>query len=287
MKKKKIKVNRSALVMIGIIVAACLWIDWGNSSIMISKYTISSERIPDSFSGFRIVQVSDLHNAEFGRENKTLIKKIKELEPDIIVITGDLVDSYHPDVDVSISFAREAAKIAPTYYVSGNHEARMTSFSEFALELEEAGVIVLNNEAIVLEQGGDTITLVGVCDPAMPFDGIYDGEAAVVNRRVSSLMENVEGYSILLSHRPELFDTYVSNEVDLIFTGHAHGGQFRLPFVGGLFAPNQGWFPMYDAGIFLEGDTRMVVSRGLGNSAFPFRINNRPELVVAELKCEK
>jgi predicted MPP superfamily phosphohydrolase len=95
-----------------------------------------------------------------------------------------------------------------------------------------------------------------------------------------------EEFTLLLSHRPEMFDTYVEKDVDLVFSGHAHGGQFRIPFVGGVFAPNQGLFPKYDSGIYSEGNTTMVVSRGIGNSAFPFRINNRPEVILVELDTE-
>ena len=254
---------------------------------MVNKVTISSSRIPTSFSNFRIAQVSDLHNAEFGEKNSKLLKMLSENTPDIIVITGDLVDSRHTNMDIALDFAKEAIHIAPVYYVNGNHEARLSQYDKLKNGLKEIGVVVLEDKAIQVENDGEKITLVGLSDPDFTIkDDMFEETPAMVNSKLKNLIDVENNYTILLSHRPELFKTYVSCDIDLVFTGHAHGGQFRLPFVGGLIAPNQGLFPKYDAGLYTDGNTNMIVSRGIGNSIIPFRFNNRPEIVLVELRTE-
>ena len=230
--KKRNKKRVILIVTVVILVGLCCWTIWGNTVLEINEYAIMSDKIPEAFTGFRIAQVSDLHNAEFGDGNEKLIELLSQTDPDIIVITGDLIDSRHTDIEIALEFARQAINIAPIYYVSGNHEARVREYEDLKMGLAEAGVNVLEDQ---------------------------------------------------ISHRPELFDLYVETEMDLVFSGHAHGGQFRLPFIGGLVAPNQGFFPKYDAGLFSVDSTNMIVSRGVGNSIIPIRFNNRPEIVVAVL----
>lgn len=280
--KKKMIILSVILVVLS---AISVWIAWGNTALMINEITVTGNRIPQSFSGYRIAQVSDLHNTEFGNDNANLIAKLKECNPDIIVLTGDLIDSYHTDIDISAAFAEKAVQIAPVYFVAGNHEARIDKYSELLDRLADAGVTILQNESVILEKGSETVTLLGVNDPSFQADSLFDEDAAVMELALSELMKNASGYTILLSHRPELFDTYLSNKVDLVLSGHAHGGQFRFPFVGGVVAPGQGLFPKYDAGLYTKDDTSMVVSRGIGNSIFPFRVNNRPEIVLIELSA--
>ena len=271
----------SLMVMLIILV---IWIIWGNTALMVNTTTISSSRIPASFSGFRIAQVSDLHNAEFGESNERLLELLSENEPNIIVITGDLVDAQHTNITIALDFAAEAVRIAPVYYVTGNHEASLSQYSTLKAGLEVAGVVVLEDEAVQLESNGEAVTLIGLSDPNFTIRGDVFGEVPdMVNIKLKSLMGDESGYTILLSHRPELFESYAACDIDLIFSGHAHGGQFRLPLIGGLIAPNQGFFPKYDAGMFSAHNTHMVVSRGLGNSIIPFRINNRPEIILVEL----
>ena len=254
--------------------------------MMVSTISISSSHIPAAFSGFRIAQVSDLHNSEFGKNNTELLKLLSESRPDIIAITGDLIDANHTDVGIALGFAQESVRIATTYYVTGNHEAASPQYDTLKAGLEEAGVIVLEDEAVSLERNGETITLFGLGDPDFTVKGDMFGEtAAMVSTKLKNLDDGEGGYTILLSHRPELFETYVDCGIDLVFAGHAHGGQFRLPFIGGLVAPNQGMFPQYDAGLYTDGSTSMVVSRGIGNSIIPFRFNNRPEIVLVELNA--
>ncbi len=251
---------------------------------MVSEILISSDRLPDSFSGFRMAHVSDLHNTEFGEDNVTLLQMLSESQPDIIVITGGLIDTRHTDIEIALSFAQESVKIAPNFYVTGDHEASSSQYDTLKAGLESAGVTVLEDEITYLEREEKTIALLGLSDPDFTIKGDLFGEIpAMVSTKLKNMLEQDTMYSVLLSHRPELFETYAACGVDLIFSGHAHGGQFRLQFIGGLIAPDQGLFPKYDAGLYTDGNTIMIVSRGLGNSIIPVRFNNRPEIVLIEL----
>ena len=270
-------------VLAGILLVLIVWTAWGNTALERNAYTISSRELPDAFDGYRIAQVSDLHNAEFGEGNQRLLKMLREAEPDMIAITGDLIDSRRTDLAVALAFAKEAVQIAPCYYVSGNHEARVSEYQELKAGLAAAGVTVLDDTQVKIEVSGESITVIGVNDPSFSADYL-SGDAAVIDQKLSELVAEDPGFTLLLSHRPELFDTYVAHDIDLVLSGHAHGGQFRLPLIGGLVAPNQGLFPKYDAGLYSEGNTNMIVSRGIGNSIIPVRFNNRPEVVLIELK---
>ena len=279
------KKNAIILVAVSIaFVAIVIWIAWGNSALMVNEIKITNDKIPQSFEGFRIAQVSDLHNAELGKDNNKLIEKLNECEPDIIVLTGDLIDSNHTNLEVALSFARQAVKIAPCYFVTGNHEAWVGSqYEELKTSLENAGVTVLQDEAIELNYGDECIQLIGLNDPDFSERDSFLSESILETKLSQVNISN--GFTILLSHRPEYFNVYQNKNIDLVLSGHAHGGQFRLPFLGGVIAPNQGFFPKYDAGIYTENGTTMIVSRGIGNSIIPVRINNRPEIVIIELNC--
>ncbi len=265
-------------------VAAGGYLYWGNNSLTVSNYLIKNSKIPESFRGFKIVQLSDLHNKDFkGR----LSEKVKELSPDIIVITGDLIDSRRTDIPVAEKLITELKSTAPIYYITGNHESRIESYPELRKMLESHGVSVLDGKTVEIERNGEKITLTGIDDARSFGSGLLSECEILFSQKLKELSESKgEGYGILLSHRPELIDIYAEHGFDLALTGHAHGGQIRLPFVGGILTPNQGFFPEYDAGEFKKGDTTMIVSRGLGNSVFPFRIGNRPDIVLCELKGE-
>lgn len=283
-KRENMKKHLKLCVISSIFFALLVYLIWGNTALTVSNIKISSSRIPIAFSGFRIAQVSDLHNAEFGKGNRKLLELLSESKPDIIAITGDLVDAGHTDIGVALDFAKEAVKIAPVYYVTGNHEASLSQYDELKIELKTIGVIVLEDEAVQLKHDTEEITLIGLSDPDFTIKGDVFREApAMVRTKLSSLVDDESSYTILLSHRPELFESYARCSIDLVLSGHAHGGQFRLPFIGGLIAPNQGLLPQYDAGLYTSGSTNMIVSRGLGNSIIPIRFNNRPEVVVIEL----
>ena len=277
--------NKKILSIISLILITLIgWTLWGNTALEVNEYAIASDRIPGAFTGFRIAQVSDLHNTEFGEGNEKLIELLYQTDPDIIVLTGDLIDSRQTDIEIALEFARQSVQISPMYFVSGNHEARVSEYEDLKMGLEEAGVIVLENEKVILEQEGESITLIGLDDPSFKEDYLFGDAASVTQSALTELQNESDGYTVLLAHRPEQFDVYIASNIDLVFSGHAHGGQFRLPVIGGLFAPNQGLFPKYDAGLFSQGNTTMVVSRGVGNSIIPIRFNNRPEIIVVELE---
>ena len=261
-----------------------LWTMWGNTALELNAYTISSDDLPGSFDGHRIAHVSDLHNAVFGDANKKLLSLLQNAEPDMIAITGDLIDSRNTDVAAALSFVEKAMQIAPCYYVTGNHEARVSEYDSLRSGLEDIGVVVLGDEQLEITVCGESISTLGVNDPSFNTDYLFGDAAAVMDAKLSELAVEDDAFTILLSHRPELYDVYADCGIDLVLSGHAHGGQFRPPFVGGLIAPNQGFFPKYDAGLYTEGGTNMIVSRGIGNSILPFRFNNRPEVVVVELE---
>ena len=273
-------------VAAAVLVALVIWIAWGNTALELNTYTVSSAKLPQSFDGYRIAHVSDLHNAEMGKENGKLLTMLRDADPDMIAITGDLIDSRNTDIEVALQFVREAVKIAPCYYVTGNHEARVNEYGELKAGMEATGITVLEDVKTKISIEGETITLIGVNDPSYQTDYLFGDSETVMNTKLEDLHTGNDGFTLLLSHRPELFDTYVDQDVDLVLSGHAHGGQFRLPFIGGLVAPNQGLFPEFDAGIYTEGNTNMLVSRGVGNSILPFRINNRPEVILIELQAE-
>ena len=275
------------IYMVASIVAFLLlfssWIWRGKTALEVNEYEMISNRIPEAFSGFRIAQISDLHNAQFGERNEGLLSLLSQADPDIIVITGDLIDSRHTDIEIALEFCESAIEIAPVYYVTGNHEARVTEYEDLKNGLEENGIVILENEKVRLSRDEEYITLMGIQDPSFTTDYLFGEAESVAAATLSELQNESDRYTVLLSHRPELFDVYVDSQIDLVFSGHAHGGQFRVPFIGGFVAPNQGFCPEYDAGLFSKENTTMVVSRGVGNSIIPLRFNNRPEIVVVEL----
>lgn len=261
-----------------------IWIYWGNRFIEVTHIKISDRFIPEQFDGFVIVHVSDLHNAEFGENQYDILQKVRNANPDIIVITGDLVDSSHTNVGIAMKFVEGISKVAPVYYVSGNHEAWSESYPILREQLEQNDIFVLDDKSVHLLQGETAIQLIGLSDPDFMLQSDLFGEKeAMINHKLQEIVKDNSYYSILLSHRPELIEAYSNYSIDLVLSGHAHGGQFRLPFIGGIIAPDQGFFPKYTAGMYTVGRTRMIVSRGLGNSIIPIRMNNRPELVVVEL----
>ncbi len=270
----------AVLIMAAVLVALLsLWIYWGNSSLQVSRHLIQDQKITEPFHGFTIVQVSDLHNAQFGRGQAELIRQVRAARPDLIAVTGDLVDSRRTDIGTAMEFIEAAVQIAPVYYVTGNHESRVAAYAALEEQMQQAGVTILHDRSVQLERGHASIRLLGLDDPAFaPMSG-------TTAARLQALADDSQ-FTILLSHRPELFAVYAANNIDLVLCGHAHGGQVRLPLIGGLVAPNQGFLPKYSEGIYKDGRTDMIVSRGLGNSLFPFRINNRPELVIVTLMMD-
>lgn len=284
MKKKKEKKKKKLILSAAGVLAVVfiIWTLWGNTALMLTEYTVSSEKLPAAFDGYKICHISDFHDSEFGKSNEKLVNMIKNTEPDIIVITGDLVDHRRTDVPLSVSFVEQITPIAPVYYVTGNHEEQIEGFDELIDGIMSAGAIYLNNRSMQIQKAGVHINISGVDDPYFLVNYIDETEQISLDKVLEEVLPE-EGFNILLSHRPDYFDIYVTHEIDLVLSGHAHGGQVRLPYFGGVIAPDQGFLPKYSEGQFTAGDTNMIISRGLGNSIVPLRVNNRPEVVVITL----
>lgn len=285
--KKTSKTKKKLLLAAAFIFGIICFCIWQNNSIVIKNSKYINAKIPNSFKDFTIAHVSDLHNKEFGKNQVKLLNKLKSVSPDIIVITGDLIDRRKFDLDIAITFIKGAVEIAPVYYVPGNHEAWSGKYASIKEKLMANGVIVLDNTAFELKKGDDSIQILGLSDPDFLTSDYLDGTDNREILKQLKIWSSSESFKILLSHRPELFNLYFENNMDLIFTGHAHGGQFRIPGIGGLVAPDQGFFPKYASGSYNKGMSTMFVSRGLGNSIIPIRIFNRPEIVVVSLKQKR
>ncbi|MEE1186812.1 MAG: metallophosphoesterase [Acutalibacteraceae bacterium] len=284
--KKKTMIIAS-IILIVLITALSIYVHFENKKIDVSEIYVNDSNIPKEFNNFKIMQISDLHNSVFGENNQDLIDVVIKNSPDIIVITGDIIDSYHPDVDISVDFIKQIQNYAPIYYVNGNHEYRLTEeYAEFKSKIINFNVTVLENSQTVINKNGAKIDILGVNDPTFSYLYGYTDDETNLNNYLDSLDYSSDNYKILLSHRPEKFELYCNHNLNLVFCGHAHGGQIRIPYIGGLYAPHQGLFPKYTSGIYNKGNTNMIVSRGLRNRSFPARINNNPEVVIAILKSK-
>ncbi|MBS4219464.1 metallophosphoesterase [Bacillus sp. FJAT-49711] len=276
MKRKLLK-----LILFIAFVWAFLYIN--NYWLQTSEYEIESERIPKEFDGIKIVQISDLHDATFGEKQARLVKKVKKLNPDFVFITGDFIDSNRYDLQNSLDFVEQITPFTDVFYVTGNHEVAVNKIDEITKALMDLGVHVLMDETVEIEKAGESLLIAGVQDPLIK--AIPPPEETIAESLDEILLDDQkDSFKLLLSHRPEVFDVYAIKHIDVVFTGHAHGGQVRIPGIGGLIAPGQGWFPKYTSGLHEKGNTHMIVSRGLGNSIIPFRVLNRPEIVIVNLK---
>ena len=273
MKKKSI-----ILIIVSVVLSVfMIWMIWGNLALTVNQYTVESAKFPETLSGFRIAQISDLHNDELEEGNVSIISALEKADPDVIVITGDIIDRSRTDIDVAIDLAKKISKIALTCYVSGNHESALSDeeYADFCKQLTAAGVVVLNNDSIELDRNGAKVKIVGISDES--FGNIPS------DSELKELVDDTDTYTILLAHRPNDFERYTEFGCDLVLSGHLHGGQFRLPFLGGLYAPSYGLFPEYNGGKYEIGESVMIVSRGVGNSSFPIRFNNPREIVIIEI----
>ena len=267
--------SKKLITFIVCIICLLTYLQYENKALEITTIEVEDSKIPKSFDNFSIIQISDLHDAEFGENQKNLIEKVKEIDPDIIVITGDFIDFSRYNIENSSNFISGVSDSYKVYYVPGNHEAALKSrYEEVQNNLQKAGATVLDNENYKICKDNECINLIGVQDISF----IENKDKNILKNTISEL-KNESLYNILLSHRPNLWETYEKAGMDLVLSGHAHGGQIRLPFNNGLYAPDQGVFPQYTSGANKFGNTLVVISRGLGNSRFPFRVNNRPEIV--------
>ena len=256
---------------------------WSNHSLQVQRFTFTSPRLPAGFDGCVIVQLSDLHGALFGEDNRDLLKVVAKNRPDYIFLTGDLLDQYRATPhSYAVSLGGALADIAPTYFVTGNHEWALPDVPGLKRKLEEAGVQVLTNEYTVLARDGDNAVLAGVDDPNGYADQKTPEEVAEEVRAAFA-----DPFWILLAHRNNYFeDAYCRLGADLVISGHGHGGLVRLPFTDGLVSVERTFFPSYTAGFYQAGGADLFVSRGLGNSGRTFRLFNRPQVAVLTLKRE-
>lgn len=268
----------TALIILALIAAAAAFlIKDSRDDLEISRYEVKSQKLPESFDGFKIVQLSDLHGAEFGEDGMELVEKVKELEPDMIALTGDFVTD-EGDLAAVEKLAARLVKLCPVYFISGNHEFGSGLAVKVRNILERAGVKYLSNEYLTISRGEDGILLGGVEDPLAYADMLSPDELAQKMNDAAP-----DAFKILLGHRNYWMTEYPELPVDLIFCGHAHGGLIRIPGVGGLIGTDRRLFPDFDAGQFNNGRYTLIVSRGLGNSVPIPRIFNRPEIVCVEL----
>ena len=277
----KRRTRRTLLLLLALLVAGTVFLYDQQNRIQTETLEYASPRLPAAFDGFRVVQVSDLHGKEFGDGNETLLKKVAELRPDLIAITGDLVDNVS-QFSMIASVAEGLAAIAPTYYVTGNHEWAIKEAYTVKALLRECGVTVLSNEFLPLERGGETIILAGIDDPNGPYDQKTPGELADEIRAAYG-----DPYILLLGHRNEYHEVYSDARFDLTLCGHVHGGVIRLPFTDGLIDnTRRRFFPSYTAGLYDLAGGELMVSRGLGNGGSSFRLFNRPHLPLIILESK-
>ena len=271
------------LTLVLIVAALTAFYKYSNYSIEVERAEFGSENLPALFDGYRIVQLSDLHGAEFGEGNEKLLKEVEKAKPDCIVITGDLVDRFRgADLAAIKQLATELAALAPSYYVTGNHEWAVGSVPELKSLLRECGVTVLSNEYVELTAGDDRIILAGIDDP----NGYADQKTP---EELAAELYAAEGdpFWILLAHRNNRFEhQYSLLGADLTISGHGHGGIIRLPFTDGLLSTDRTFFPSHTAGFYEDNGETVFVSRGLGNSGISRRLFNRPELAVLTLRYE-
>ncbi|MCD8181158.1 MAG: metallophosphoesterase [Firmicutes bacterium] len=256
-----------------------------DNRLEVTRYNISSKKIPTGFNGFRILQISDYH----GDSVPGLVEEIARESPDIIVSTGDLVHDKG-SYAAGVRLCGHLSDIAPVYAVTGNHDVWRGDYKQFETELTAAGVITLHNERVILERGGGKIALSGIDDP-------FSMNNSKINENIQNALSKLPRagvYDILLFHRANLFDTLKYHGFDLILAGHMHGGQFRLPGGRGVVSPKSSWaskapvfFPKYVGGYYKSPRTDMIVSRGVGNPMFIPRLFNRPEITVVQLHSDE
>ncbi len=276
MKKRHGCLHWLILLFVVGLVGAGIWY-FENYTIVTEELSVASLSLPEGFADFRITQVSDIHGKEFGEDNQDLLAAVADTNPDIIVLTGDIVDDDSQLADLP-ALVDGMVEIAPTYYISGNHEWTMDMDAVFQI-MERCGATSLRNEYIPLYRNGQSILLVGFDDPNGPSDQATPGE-------VMEQLRNDHGdcFVVALYHRNDQLELFTELGVDVVLSGHGHGGIIRLPYVGGLIDTDRTLFPDYTDGLYVSGDTQMVVSRGLGgNSGWDFRIGNRPHLPVVIL----
>ena len=255
----------------------------------ITSYDITSKKIPKSFHGYKIAHLSDLHGALHGAGNEELIRAIDQAQPDLIVMTGDMMDHRGGAVKNALDLCRKLAKRYPVYYAIGNHEQTLAKpvWQDAVHELCDMDVRILDNQKLELTVDGRSIDVYGLTTPMVYYKdplGEYERGVELTKGHVTDLLgvSDKARFKLLLAHNPLYFPAYYNWGADLTLSGHVHGGIIRIPGLGGLLSPDMTFFPKYDAGHFKRNGRHLIVSRGLGNN-FLFRICNKPELIFITL----
>lgn len=275
------------ILLIVVVILIIVLIYWSNYGISVSRYPVSSARIPAGFEGCRIVQLSDLHSSSIGRNNSRLMEAVDGEEPDYVVMTGDMVSNFDTDFSVTLALCSALAEKYPVYYIMGNHEEGLEKADWQALRtaLADAGVVVLDNETVTLTaENGDTINLIGLWYNLNYYHQLASHYTAFTGEVMEKILgEAPQGYNILLTHNPNYFDVYAAWGADLTLSGHIHGGMIRLPVIGGVLSPETLLFPQYDAGLYENGEASLILSRGLGRGRMGIRLFNPPDVVSITL----
>ncbi len=286
--KKERKVTKRALcVILTLFIVFSLVTVWGNVTLSVEHFDIETEKL-NIEKGYKIAHISDYHNTKNNFLTEAVINSLKEEKPDIIFLTGDLVDCRKTDIEKSIAFVSDVIEIAPVYYVTGNHECNISidsqsAFDNMVADLENMGVEVLRQEvAAVILPNNEIINVFGIDDPYFHCEFSRQVKSATASL-CDSFEVDENKLNLLLAHHPEQLDIYSQYGFDVVYSGHAHGGQGRL-FGMGLIAPDQGLFPKYTSGVYEENNTKLIVSRGIGNSIAPVRIFDRPHLIYTIIK---
>lgn len=272
---------RRLLALLALFALAAGFVYWQNFTLQVEPVELFFESLPPQFDGLRVAELSDLHGRSFGKNNVRLLRTLQKARPDMICICGDLFDEK-TDLTMLEPLLTGLTDIAPVYYVTGNHEWQVKNLREILQKMRAWGVTVLENEGRVLSRGGAEMVVAGVHDPCGPYD--MKTPAALV-RELRSAQGN--DFILMLSHRNDELAMWSQLGVQMVLSGHCHGGVVRLPFVGGVFGTRRELFPEYDAGVYRQDGTTLFVSRGLGYTNVHFRLFNRPHVPIMILRSGK
>lgn len=264
------------------------------TKVDITKYTITNYKIPQEFNDFKIVQLSDFHSTGYKDTTEVIIKKIKKINPDIIVMTGDMISWEMENIEQLKVLISSLAESYPIYYVDGNHEhlaeiLKIDEYNAFMDQIRTLGIATLKNNYIEVVKDGEAINLYGIDIPLDGPTGLYVTEEQLEDGYVKNTLSEVDNqkFNILLAHNPIFINEYSDFGADLVLSGHIHGGIVRIPILGiGIASPEKEYFPKYDSGEFIDGNTTMIVNRGIGASSFDLRLFNKPEISVIRLKSK-
>lgn len=280
-------IKRALCIILTLFVVFTIVTFWGNVTLSVDTFLFETDKV-NIEDGYKIAHVSDYHNTDNGFLNDAVLSSLRAEKPDAIVLTGDLIDSRKADIEKAISFVSRLVEIAPVYYVTGNHECNVSiknqsAFDDMINDLKALDVVVLQNESLEITlPNNEKINLFGINDPY--FHCEYESEVGeATDSLCASFNVDKSKFNILLAHHPEQLEIYSEYNFDLVFSGHAHGGQVRI-FNQALIAPDQGLFPEFTDGEYKSGGTTLIVSRGIGNSVIPLRIFCRPHLIYLEIK---